>query len=601
MTVTPALELLKNHIDLTKVPFSDRGSRLLVYQTPGDSSLYIKLAERLTSIQPDIEAYLRRPPFISSLNFLDEHRQPLDFTATTYPHIVHFETRLGDFRMVFADERTLTFGVPAGVTSGIRFHVSPEHWEQTAYGGMFRSVRNLTYTSNGQILLNFIQPERGGYTVELVIHADSDCVINVAIHPTAGPETPTLLPFATAADIAKKRWENWFNRVPPVQEKYARAYAYAWWIMANNLISPLGNVGYEAMMPSKMNYVGLWLWDSALHALAYRHIDPDLARNQIRAMIAHQLPNGMLPDAIFDEGVVFTIDHPIIGEVTKPPILSWAALKLHETHPDINFLREVYPAMVRFNAWWFAMNDDDSDGLVQYTHPYSSGLDDSPLWDEGMPVESPDINTYLYLQMEALSRIAEILGYQSESQMWQRRKTALVRRMIKDMWDEEAGVFWALKDEQPIRVITPFNLYPLWTGQLSPDMNERIIQKLEDPRFFGPPFPLPTVARSDPKYNPDVMWRGPVWANINYFFVEALNKVGRQDLAEALTVHTLDMIAEHQDIYEFYSGETGVPPARAANIFGWTAACFIDLAIQAARQAAEREPASEEAGGVHAV
>jgi glycogen debranching enzyme len=97
------------------------------------------------------------------------------------------------------------------------------------------------------------------------------------------------------------------------------------------------------------------------------------------------------------------------------------------------------------------------------------------------------------------------------------------------------------------------------------------------------------------------MWRGPVWANINYFFVEALNKVGRKDIAEALTVHTLDMIAAHQDIYEFYSGETGVPPARSANIFGWTAACFIDLAIQAAREAAEHEPAAEEAGGVHAV
>jgi putative isomerase len=393
-------------------------------------------------------------------------------------------------------------------------------------------------------------------------------------------------------EVAEKRWEAWFRRVPPVNDRYLRPYAYAWWVMANNLISPLGNVSYEAMMPSKINYVGLWLWDSAMHALAYRHVDPDLARNQIRAMIAHQLPNGMLPDAIYDEGLVFTIDHPIVGEVTKPPILAWAVLKLHETQPDIPFLREIYPALVRFNAWWFSMNDDDSDGLVQYTHPYSSGLDDSPLWDFGMPVESPDINTYLALQMESFSRIADILGQTAESAMWQRRRAAMVRRMVKDMWDEEAGVFRALVDENPLPVLTPFNLYPMWTGLLPQEMNDRLVGHLTNPDEFGGPYPIPTVARNDPRYDSETMWRGPVWANINYFFIEALRKIGERDLADFLLVQTLDMIAEHQDIYEYYSADNGAPPPKSANIFGWTAAVFIDLAIQAS-QVAEGQGAQE--------
>jgi hypothetical protein len=41
------------------------------------------------------------------------------------------------------------------------------------------------------------------------------------------------------------------------------------------------------------------------------------------------------------------------------------------------------------------------------------------------------------------------------------------------------------------------------------------------------------------------------------------------------------MIMNHPSIYEFYSSETGNPPVKAANVFGWTAAVFIDLAIQA--------------------
>jgi len=588
MIISPGLDLLKDHIDIAKVPFSDRGSRLLVFRHGNEPKLIVKLAERLTSILPDIEAYLHRPPFISDLFFIDEEGQTLDFSVVTFPHMVIFNTRLGEFRLAFQDERTLSFGLPDNTMCGVRFHVAPQYWEQTNQGGIFRSVRNLTYGSSAKIFDNVIIPERGGYRVEILVKTDQDRSINIAIHPSETPGTTDMLPFSTVLSVAEKRWDTWFKRVPPVEQKYLQTYAYAWWIMGNNLISPLGKVSFEAMMPSKIQYVGLWLWDSALHALAYRHMDPELARNQIRAMIAHQLPNGMLPDAIYDDGLVHSINHPVIGEVTKPPILGWAALKLHETSPDVNFLRELYPALVHFNAWWFSMNDDDNDGIVQYTHPYSSGLDDSPLWDYGLPVESPDINTYLYLQMEALARIAEILGQNEESKMWERRNMALVRRIVKDMWDDEKGIFCALVDEKPIPVVTPFNLFPLWTGQLSPKMNERLIEHLLNPEEFSGPFIIPTVARNDPNYNPEVMWRGPVWANINYFFIEALEKVGEGKLADKLMERTLEMIAVHKDIYEYYSAETGEPPATAANIFGWTAAVYIDLAIRAS-QAQDQE------------
>ena len=593
MGVIPTLDLLRNHIDISNVPFSDRGSRLLVFQTDKTSRLHVKLAERLTSIQPDIEAYLRRPPFLSDISLIDEQGNALEFEVASSPHVLTFQTRIGEFRLAFQDERTMSFGMPDGTASGIRFHAAPQYWEQTRLGGIFRSVRNLTYNSNGQILSNSITPVRGGYQVEILVQADQDRVINVAIHPSATTEPTEVLPFSSIMEMSENRWISWFKRVPPVDEKYARMYGYAWWVMGNNLISPLGEVAYEAMMPSKINYVGLWLWDSALHALAYRHADADLARNQIRAVLAHQLPNGMLPDAIYDEGLVYTIDHPISGSVTKPPILAWAALKLHETDPDVNFIREIYPQLVRFNAWWFSMNDDDNDGIVQYTHPYSSGLDDSPLWDYGMPVESPDINTYLCLQMEAFTRFAEILGQQAEADMWRRRRLSMLRRMVKDMWDEEAGLFWALRDEQPLRVLTPFNLYPLWTGQLTDEMNKRLVQHLLNPAEFGGPFTIPTVSRSDPHYDPKTMWRGPVWANINYFFVEALEKTGRGELANKLRQHTLNLISEHSDVYEFYDAETGQPPATAANIFGWTAAVFIDMAISAHRQSSNQEQTNE--------
>jgi glycogen debranching enzyme len=333
------------------------------------------------------------------------------------------------------------------------------------------------------------------------------------------------------------------------------------------------------MMPSKVNYVGLWLWDSAMHALAFRHVDPELARNQIRAMLEFQLPDGMLPDAIYDEGVISEIDHPIPAEVTKPPILAWAALKLHETAPDLDFLEEIYVPLVRWNAWWFSMNDDDVDGLAQYNHPYSSGLDDNPLWDYGMPVESPDLNTYLCIQMGSLAMIAEILGMDSEANMWRRRSTSIVQRMIQDFWDNEKGVFQAMYNDEPIPVLTPFNLYPLWTGQLPKELNQRLIQHLTDPSEFWGEYLIPSVARNDQHYEPSKMWRGSIWVNINYFFIEALRQIGEDDLADEITQKTLDLIMRHPGIYEYYHADNGDPSSQAAEAFGWTAAVFIDLAI----------------------
>lgn len=575
---SPSLNLLRNELDFTSVPFSDRGSRLLVFINPDENNVFIRLAERLISLEPDIEAYLRRPPFIHELCFVNEDGEIINFEATTYPHIIYLNTKVGNFSICFQDNQTIALGLPPQQAVFLRFHVSPQFWKVTEHGGEFKSIRNLFYDTNAEITENEIIPERGGYTVLFKVRSgdDSTITINIGNAYTPNNDVPQ---FSAIYESAETRWKEWFDKVPNVAAPYLRTFTYAWWVMANNLIQPQGSIVYEAMMPSKVNYVGLWLWDSAMHALAFRHVDPELARNQIRAMLEFQLPDGMLPDAIYDEGVISEIDHPIPAEVTKPPILAWAALKLHETAPDLDFLEEIYVPLVRWNAWWFSMNDDDVDGLAQYNHPYSSGLDDNPLWDYGMPVESPDLNTYLCIQMGSLAMIAEILGMDSEANMWRRRSTSIVQRMIQDFWDNEKGVFQAMYNDEPIPVLTPFNLYPLWTGQLPKELNQRLIQHLTDPSEFWGEYLIPSVARNDQHYEPSKMWRGSIWVNINYFFIEALRQIGEDDLADEITQKTLDLIMRHPGIYEYYHADNGDPSSQAAEAFGWTAAVFIDLAI----------------------
>jgi putative isomerase len=328
--------LLRNQIDVTRVPFSDRGSRLLLFKEPEQCCLFLKLAERLTNLEPGLErAHLHRPPFIQDLNLIDECGQPLDFEITSQPDVLYLETCLGEFGVVFQDNQTLSFGLPPGTTAGLRFHVTTQFFREDKAGGVLKAMRNLAYSTNALVLKNTITSYAYGYSVEIVVQAGCDSAITLTIGSTSELNRE-VLPFSVALANATTRWTDGFRRVPPVAEKYRCSYAYAWWIMVNNLISPQGMVTQEAIIPSNTHYIGLWLWDSALHALAYRHIDMDLARNLIRVFLSQQLPDGMLPDSIYDEGMVTKLNHPIVAEVTKPPILGWAALKLHEINPARN-------------------------------------------------------------------------------------------------------------------------------------------------------------------------------------------------------------------------------------------------------------------------
>jgi glycogen debranching enzyme len=201
-----------------------------------------------------------------------------------------------------------------------------------------------------------------------------------------------------------------------------------------------------------------------------------------------------------------------------------------------------------------------------------------------MPVESPDLNTYLYLQQEALAKIAAVIGNKEDAKMWRERAQVMARRLIELAWDGENGFFWATRNGSRVNVRTPFNLFPLITGQMPPEISDRLVAHLTDERQFWSRYPVPTVAMDDPKYNPLQMWRGPTWVNVNYLLIEGLQRSGYPDLARELRRRTLDLISSRDDIYEYYHPISGENPPNAASMFGWSSAVFIDLAIQAARE-----------------
>jgi len=580
--------LLKNRIDLSRIPFSDRSARIMFFRgrkppAPGERPadfFAIRLAERWEKQAALLGSYRTRLPVIDHLVFVDANGNPLPFEVTTHPHMVLFDTPAGSVRMCFLDAETLFFALPPGPI-GMRFQVYAARGSVDRRGGTFHGMRNVAYTTDARLLHNELAPiDDSTWQATFVAESPSGAGLLFNITPRLGFNR-AVPDSAMTLDDAEARWRAWFVSVPKVDARFEPQYYYAWWIMRAGLISPRFYMTREGMTPSKIYYVGVWQWDACFHALAYRHVDRRLAEDQIRLVLDHQRDDGMIPDAIHDEGIVTHLDVPVSADVTKPPIAAWTAIKLYEASGNREFLDEIYEPLVRWNRWWFEKNDFNADGLCQYNHPYSSGLDDSPLWDGDMPVESPDLNTYLCLQMEALARTADVIGLADDARMWRAHADDVAQLMIDKMWDEAAGVFWALHNAQPIRILTPFSLYPLWTGRMPQRILDKLIAHLTDPKEFWTRYPIPTVAVSDPHHDPEEMWRGPTWVNINYLFIEGLARCGRTDLAVQLRDRTLDLVMQRDDIFEYYHPQTGAPPPKAAPIFGWTSAVFIDLAIKA--------------------
>ncbi|MBI4492076.1 MAG: hypothetical protein HY690_04715 [Chloroflexi bacterium] len=568
------LDLLANALNLHAVPFTERGSRLLVMRAPVGEGLTIFLAEEWLADQPGLGSHRSRP-FLGHLRPLDQDGHPLDFEVDTWPHQLRLRTARGDFLLCFVDEQCLAVGLPAG--AGLGFEVQAASVAQREGVVRWEGLRRLALQAGPQLRVESTAQD-GTHRVELC-----NAALGPATVPLAMGEAPMLpergLLIEAVQEAAARRWAQWFAAAPPPPVRYRRPYYYAWYLLRANVLSARGSLTRDGIAPSKFRYLGVWHWDALFHALGCRHADLALALDQVRLLLEHQQPDGMIPDVVRDVGVIVRAAD---GQpITKPPLLGWATLRLFEAGAGRGFLAEVYGPLVRWHRWWATTAEGDS--LPRYLHAYSSGLDDSPLWDAGLPAESPDLGAYLCVQAQSLATIARLLGRGAEADDWAQEAEGLFAQLLARLYDPATGLFWPRRGDTLVRVLTPFNLLPLWTGRLAEGQAAPLLAALADPARLWRPFPVATVSADEPTYDAQQMWRGPVWINANYLLVEALLAARQPALARRLADRTLELVASQPEIAEYYDPETGAVPPSAAAGFSWSAALFIDLVLRRAR------------------
>lgn len=412
------------------------------------------------------------------------------------------------------------------------------------------------------------------------------------------------------------------------------------------------------VVPSRTLYPHQWSWDAAFIAVGLAHIDPGRAWRDLRSLFAAQWPDGRMPHIVFDPDVTdrdyfpgpafWTGDtgHPatpaapaasaLTSGIVQPPVHAIGAWAIYRRSPDdasTEHLRWLYPRLVAQQEYLDTARDVAGAGLSSIVHPWESGLDNSPSWDDAMAavpvtrdllrhharrdvqvissdhrptdddyrryvaialsyrsdgyrdadlrgrhpflVECPGFNALRGAAELALARIAEVVG--ADPAPHRARAAAITELLVDRLYDPGTGMFHALDVRtgrlSPARCVN--GLLPLVLPDLPETQVASLVSEIVSPRFgLGAGLAVSSYDRSAADFDPLRYWRGPIWFNVNWLLWRGLRAHGRDTLAATLRTALLDL-ARGSGCHEYFHPNTGQGIGSPA--FSWTAALTLDL------------------------
>lgn len=391
----------------------------------------------------------------------------------------------------------------------------------------------------------------------------------ILIHRTSSGGVPPQ-PLGTLEDCASatlQDFRQWTAGYPAGPGEFFALRERELWTVWNLIVHPLGNFRREVVLVSKGTLVGLWSWDHCWHMLGTASVDPRLAWNNFLALFDHQDSEGALPDVMSANG--------LLRGILKPPVHGWMLGLLESRHDwfDDEHRREIYPAMVRFTEFWFRGRDEDGDGIPHYLDGCDSGWDNATVFDAGFPIETPDLATWLVLQLEWLAHTARQLGLENDAENWEKNARTTLARLLEHFWTGERFVARMSGTHEEVRSESLLLRIPLILGdRLPPEARAWCLDGLTRGGRYRAPFGLLTEPSDSPLFEGDGYWRGPMWPVAVFIFVEAFRANGLPDEAEALMRDYLCHV-ETAGNFENYRGDNGAGVRDTA--IAWTATCAL--------------------------
>ena len=384
-------------------------------------------------------------------------------------------------------------------------------------------------------------------------------------------------------------------------------------------------------VPTHGLYPYQWNWDSAFAAIGFATFDLDRAWAEIQTLLGGQWDTGMVPHIIFheiDEGyfpgpdVWQTNQATPTSGITQPPVAATFAKTCFDKDPDrgMPYLEALFPKLLRWHRW-FADYRCES-GAVAITHPWESGRDNAPDWDDAMA--NVDISNVGEYQRRDTAHIdSDMRPMKSD---YDRYLTLLYNGRATG-WDEEAirekplfrvaepgMTFILLRANRDLRELglalgEPVDEIDSWILQLengseslwneslgSYDSRDLITGKfsncisnasfccwfagIDNPKMLpllqsvldDAKYGVPSHPTNSENFDPKRYWRGPTWIMSNALIGMGLSETGHTDLAEQIR-NTSKSLIELSGFYEYFDPIDGSGAGGAD--FTWTAAVWL--------------------------
>lgn len=386
------------------------------------------------------------------------------------------------------------------------------------------------------------------------------------------------------------RWEGYLSKIirNDMKHEYNRIAAKSVVTLISNWRTHREGLLHDGVIPSHaVNYfIGFWAWDSWRFSAALARFEPELAKNNIRAMFDYQLPDGMIIDCIY------TDPKENNARDSKPPLVCWAVDEILEFNNDTAFVKEMYPQLLSYYKWWFNKRDHNKNGMCEFgctdgtleAAGWESGMDNAIRFDNckmlknaddawSFDQESVDLNAYLAYECKLLKKFAGITGYEFDGPDYS-------NQVADYFFNEDMGFFCdrKLPDGKFVQEAACEGYTPFWTEIASKEQMEKALVLLTDTAKFSTYIPFPTAAADNPKCSPNGYWRGPIWLDQTYQAIKGLRNYGYSELADKYTMQVFDRcegLTGTSPIHENYGTHTG--KCLQAPHFSWSASHLLML------------------------
>ncbi|MDQ4106311.1 MAG: glycogen debranching protein [Actinomycetota bacterium] len=411
-------------------------------------------------------------------------------------------------------------------------------------------------------------------------------------------------------------------------------------------------------------YPHQWSWDSALIAIGIAHLDVSRATTELETLFAHQWKTGKVPHIVFNEDAPPESyfpgpDHwacaadspdapaapPYTSCLIQPPVHAIAAHRIWQVasrlgeaqvHTARSFLEHIYPKLLAWHRYLMTHRDREGLGLVTIYHPWESGTDNSPRWDDALkrvkpgempgferrdlqhiddPSERPtdfDYKRYIWLAEsikrsgcdedrvyasqqfqvkdvlassilvaanEALLEIGHAVDAPEEDLARISGWISCGRSGLERCWDKDLDLYldYDVLAGEPLKTRTVAGFAPIVAGHLPAGRLELLVERLHSPEFLEHPDlyrPLPpSTSPEDPGFKRRSYWRGPFWPVVTWLLWWSLERAGEYEHAARLRRTALAQISEN-GFAEYFDPFTGQP--LGADDQSWTAAVVLD-------------------------